>query len=174
MIKSFSGKALLGVSIRYGVIGGLVSVALLLVFYFLGRNPLVDIRIVDIVVLAIFVFFALKELRDRYMEGKLHYWQGLTAGIATYLVIALISAISILILTGLIDTEMTQRYIDSRIELLETNRQTLVETIDEEAYREALSGVKKTTPLYLALDDFLKKSIMGLFVTIIIAVILRR
>ena len=77
-------------------------------------------------------------------------------------------------MTVIIDPEMTTKYIESRITLLSENRQTLVEAMDEKTYLEAVAGVKETTPLDLALDDFLKKSMIGLFLTIIIAVILRK
>jgi hypothetical protein len=42
------------------------------------------------------------------------------------------------------------------------------------SFDEAMAGVKGTTALDLALDDFLKKTIIGLFLTIIISVILRK
>ncbi len=149
-------------------------IMLILVFYFLGKNPLIEIKLVDIPVLAIFIFFGLKEYRDRHNNKELHFWQGITGGMITYFSIAIISALFILLLTVIIDPQITTNYIESRIQLLNENKDTLVESINEQAYIDALAGVKKTTPLDLAMDDFLKKSIIGLFLTIIIAVILRK
>jgi hypothetical protein len=57
---------------------------------------------------------------------------------------------------------------------LNENKDALIESINEQAYIDALNGVEETTPMDLAIDDFLKKSIIGLFLTIIIAVILRK
>ncbi len=165
---------LVAIPLKYGIIGGGVSIVLFLIFYFLHLNPLVNIKMLDMFLLSIFVFFALKEFRDVYNNRQLHFWQGMTGGVINYLTIALISAIFILIMTVIIDPELTTNYIISRIELLNANKQTLVDTMDASTFEKALAGVQDTTGLDLALDDFLKKSIIGLFLTIIIAVILRK
>ncbi|MCG8309690.1 MAG: DUF4199 domain-containing protein [Cytophagales bacterium] len=167
-------RKLVKVPLRYGILGGGVVMFLFLMFYFLDLDPLVNIKVIDMLILAIFIFFALKEFRDRYNNRALHFWQGMTAGVVTYLTLALVSAIFIYIMTVIIDPELTTKYIEGRTELLKQNRQNLVDTMDEATYLEAVAGVKETTPLDLALDDFLKKSIIGLFLTIIIAVILRK
>jgi hypothetical protein len=165
---------LIAVPLKYGVIGGGLVILLFLVFYFLGRNPLIEIRFVDILLLAIFIFFSNKEFKDRYNNKELHFWQGVTIGMITYFSIAIISALFILLLTVVIDPDLTTNYIETRIELLNENRETLVDSINEQAYMDALAGVKGTSPVDLAFDDFLKKSIIGLFLTIVIAVILRK
>jgi hypothetical protein len=165
---------LISVPLKYGAIGGLLVIILNFVFYFIGKNPLVEIKFIDIPLLVIFIFFALKEFRDRYNQNELHFWQGVTGGMITFFTLAIISALFILVLLIAIDPGITTNYIESRIALLNENKQTLIESIDEQAYIDALAGVKETTPVDLALDDFLKKSIIGLFLTIIIALILRK
>ncbi len=141
---------------------------------FIGRNPLTDIRVVDLVILSLFLFFAMRDYRDRHNDRILYYWQGVSIGIVTFLTIALISAGFIYILTQYMKPEMVGEYIDSRLELLQQNKLQLVSTINEQAYNEALEGVKQTTSADLGLDDLLKKTFIGLFLTIIIAVILRK
>lgn len=165
---------LVSVPLRYGVIGGGVVILLFLIFYFLNLDPLVNIKMIDVFILAVFIFFALKEFRDQHNNRQLHFWQGMTGGVINYLTIAVISAIFILVMTVIIDPEMTTKYIESRIELLNQNKQTLIETMDEKTYQDTVAGVKETSAFDLALDDFLKKSMIGLFLTIIIAVILRK
>ncbi len=165
---------LVSVPLKYGAFGGIMVILLILIFYFLDLDPLVNIKVADVLILSIFIFFTLKEFRDRYNNRELHFWQGMTGGVLTYLTIALISAAFILLMTVIIDPEMTTDYIASRIELLNENKQKLVDAMDEETYLKAVSGVENTTGFDLALDDFLKKSIIGLFLTIIIAVILRK
>ena len=165
---------LVAIPLKYGIIGGCVVILLILIFYFLDLNPLVNIKVADLLILSIFIFFSLKEFRDRYNDRQLHFWQGMTGGVINYLTIAMISAVFILLMTVIIDPEITTKYVEGRIELLNENRQTLIDTMDEETYLKAVAGVKETTGLDLALDDFLKKSIIGLFLTIIIAVILRK
>lgn len=165
---------LVSVPIKYGIFGGIMVILLILIFYFLDLDPLVNIKVADVFILSIFIFFALKEFRDRHNNRQLHFWQGMTGGVLTYLTIAIISAVFILLMTVIIDPEMTTNYIASRIELLNENKQKLVDAMDEETYLKAVAGVRETSGFDLALDDFLKKSIIGLFLTIIISVILRK
>ena len=160
--------------LRYGLMGGAISIALFLIFYFMDLNPLVNIKFIDLVILGIFIFFCLKEFRDRYNGGELHFWQGMTAGMMTYMLIALISAVFILIMTGAIDPQLVGDYISTRLDLIELNKQTLIDTIDEKAYSETVAGVKNTTAMDLALDDFLKKVFIGLFLSSIISIVLRK
>jgi hypothetical protein len=165
---------LITVPLKYGGIGGILVILLFMIFYFLGKNPLVEIKLVDILILAVFIFFSLREFRDSHNNKELHFWQGVSGGMITYFSIAIISALFILVLLVVIDPAITTDYIQSRIQLIDENKAKLVENINEQAYLDALAGVKKTTPMDLAIDDFLKKSIIGLFLTIIIAVILRK
>lgn len=165
---------IVSVPMKYGGIGGGLTIILFLIFYFLGRNPLIEVKYFDIPFLAIFIFFSIKEFKDRYNNRELHFWQGISGGTLTYLTIAVISFLFILILIVVIDPGITTNYIESRVALLNENKESLIEAIDKQAYFDALEGVKKTTALDLAFDDFLKKSIIGLFLTIVIAVILRK
>lgn len=165
---------LVAVPLKYGALGGSMVILLFLTFYFLDINPLTSIKIVDAFILAIFIFFSLKEFRDQYNNRKLHFWQGMTGGIINYLTIAVISSTFIFVMTVIIDPELTTKFIETSIALLNENKQTLIEEMDEATFEEAMAGVSETTGFDLALDDFLKKSIIGLFLTIIISVILRK
>lgn len=165
---------LIVVPLKYGTYGGAMVAVFFIIFYLLKLDPLVNIKMLDPLFLGIFIFFALKEFRDKYNQRQLHFWQGMTGGVICYITIALISALLILLMTLIINPDMTVQYISGRIALLSENKQTLIDTINEETYFETLAGVKETTGFDLALDDFLKKSIIGFFLTIVIAVILRK
>ncbi len=162
------------VPLKYGLYGAGMVVVFFSMFYLLNLDPLVNIKMLDPLFLGIFIFFALKEFRDRYNQRRLHFWQGMTGGVICYITIALISALFILLMTLIVDPELTSQYITGRLILLSENKQNLIETINEETYIRTLEGVKQTSGFDLALDDFLKKSIIGLFLTIVIAVILRK
>jgi hypothetical protein len=159
--------------IKYGITGGALVVALLLILYFTRNNPLVNARYSDIIVQLVFVLFGIKEFRDVKNHRVLHFWQGMSVGCAISLTIALVSAVSILILTSA-DQGLLPDYIRQNIEFVQENRDVLVETIDENAYEDTLANLQRTSVTDLVLDDFLKKSIIGLFLAIIISIILRK
>ena len=86
-------KDLVKVCVRYGAVAGVLSVILLIILYYSGRNPMLIAPFLDfrIFVLGIFIFFSLKEFRDAYQGGLLYFWQGL---FGSFVVVVLSSTIS--------------------------------------------------------------------------------
>jgi hypothetical protein len=165
---------LIAVPVRFGAIAGALTIVLFLVLYQMEVNPLVEARIVDLVLIPIFLYFGLKDFRDYRNGGILHYWQGMTVGVIIYLLMALISSVWIMAFLEFIDPELLGQYILDRIELLEGSRLQIVEQMGEQAFLDSKEELKRITPFDLALDDILKKSIIGLMLTIMISVILRK
>ena len=164
---------ILFVSIKYGLVGSAVAIACFLGFYFLHENPLLSSKLLDVVIILIFLIFSMKEFKDVYTDNEFHFWQGMSIGMINYLTIALLSGIFIWIMVKFVDPELLKSYIQERIQLIETNKNTIKETFNAITYQQAIDGVRHTTAFDLALDDFLKNSIIGLFLTIIISVIFR-
>ncbi len=162
------------VALKYGIAGGAFFIILFLILYYTNENPLIYSKLIDVFILLIFLVFAIREFRQVYNNGKLHFWQGMSVGILTYIGMAMISAVFIYIITTIVDPQLLTHYIESRMIMLEENKDTLIETINEQAYLKSISGVKNTTAFDLALDDFLKKSITGLIITIAVSVIFRK
>ncbi len=162
------------VAVKYGLTGGSIFIGLFIILFFTNEDPLLHAGLIDVVILLIFLIFAVKEYRDVYNGGSMQFGEGMTVGILCYLVMVVISAFFIYIMTAIVDPKLISHYIDTRMAMLQENKETLIETIDENAYLKSLAGVKKTTAVDLALDDFFKKSITGLIITIALAVIFKR
>ncbi len=165
---------LIAVPIRFGSIAGALTIILFLVLYSMEVNPLVEARVVDLVLIPMFLYFGLKDFRDYRNAGVLHYWQGMTVGVIIYLLMALVSSVWIMSFLEFIDPDLLSKYILDRAELLEGSKLQIVEQMGEQAYLESKEEIQTITSLDLALDDFLKKSIIGLMLTIMISVILRK
>src|SRR3989337_745738 len=73
-------KPLVKISMRYGVLAGFFGFALLVGLYYMGRHPFLIPVYMDfrIILFTVFIFFALREIRDR-QEGILYFWQGIFA-----------------------------------------------------------------------------------------------
>ena len=162
------------VAVKYGLTGGVVFIVLFIIIYFTNKDPLLHAGLIDVVILLIFLIFAIKEYRDVYNGGLMQFGEGMTIGILAYLMMALISSFFIYIMTTIVDPKLLSHYIDIRMAMLREHKETLIETIDESAYIKSLAGVKNTTAFDLALDDFFKKSITGLIITIAVAVIFKK
>ncbi len=148
--------------------------ALFLTLYFLGKNPLFYIQPFDFGLIPLFLFLATKDFRDRYNGRVLHFWQGMTAGFFVYLGIALVSSIFIFLFLEWVDCNLVAEFITNRMEMMEKSKDVAAEGLGKEAFEKVYNEVKLTTASVLAVDNFLKKAILGLSFTILISVILRK
>lgn len=164
------------VSIKYGSIAAVLSIVLFLILYYSGRNPLLIPAFLDfrILLFPIFLVFSMRDFKENWNGGFLHFWQGFSIGILVIGLIALLMALFILIFGSWIEPDFVSNFIQSSIEQIESAREKITTAIGEEELTKVLEILPSTTLYDLALDYFLKSLPYGLFLTIIISLILRR
>lgn len=160
--------------LKYGLAGGGTAILLFLALWGLKKNPLDAIRLFDFFMIPLFVFFTLKELRDYRQGGRLLYWQGMTAGLVCYTSLASISAIFIFIFLSFGDTGLLMQHQQDNLAVLTDDPQKWIGQVGQQAYERALEEIRQLTVLDLALDDFLKKVLIGLFFTGIITLFFKK
>lgn len=167
---------LFSTGLKYGIAGGCISIGLFIVLWLLNENPLDSFRLLifDCVLMLIFVFFALKEVRDYHYKGRLQYWQGMTAGFVCYASLAAVSAIFIYIFLSFADTDLLIRHQQENLAVLMEDPQKWIGQVGQQSYTNAIEEVRNMTALDLALDDFLKKVLIGLFITGIITLFYKK
>lgn len=174
-MAGYPGHPLIRIPIRYGLIGIFLYGTLFLLLYFLGYNPLVAGRPWDFgfLLMPLMIFFAIKDFKVNHNSGELRFWQGMTAGFVTYFVLALGVALFIFVFLK-VDPAILDSYIQDRLALLENSKEHFVEQLGEDLFEEQVDRMSHTTAVVVALDDFWKKLLIGLFLTILIAAILRK
>jgi hypothetical protein len=120
------------------------------------------------------IFFSIKDFKTNYNQGELRFWQGLTCGFITYFGIALGAGLFIYLFITYADSTVLDGYIADRIQLIESSKERFVDQLGEDIYIEKLAKMNQTTPLVVALDHFWKKLTIGLFLTILIAAVMRK
>ena len=104
----------------------------------------------------------------------MHFWQGMTIGVLNYLTLAVLSAIFTLIFLSFIDSQLIDLYIEDRVTIIDLKKEELIEQMGEETYVKSREDVLSISSGVLALDDFLKKCLIGFTLTIPLSVLLRR
>jgi len=167
---------LLVVPLRYAIIGLFLYGSLFLILYFLDHNPLVTGRPWDFgfILMPVMILFSIKDFRTNYNQGELRFWQGMTCGFVTYFGMALGAALFIYLFLTIADPAVLDGYIQDRVQLLQGSREQFIERLGEPLYHQQVEKMKNTSALVVALDDFWKKLAIGLFLTILIAAILRK
>ena len=170
-----SKNPILWVSSRFGTVAGIFGIVLLTILHFGGRNPFLIPAFLDfrLLLFPIFIVFGIRDFREYRNQGILHFWQGFSVGAMIILVYGLITAMYILLLGGVIDTDFTSVYVGETMEKIMEAKERIVAQVGEAAFNESLRLLPSTTIWDLSLDYFLKGLPLGFLLTIIISLILR-
>ena len=167
-------NSLAKVSLRNGVLAGIIGSGLLIGLYHMGRHPFLIPLFLDfrIMLFSVFIFFTLKELRDYHNGGMLSFWEGMLSSLLFTLAFA---AIALLVLQIFISTTpaFLQEYITLKIQELKTWPAEEIEK-GKSIYEYSLEQLPRTTAWDIAFQYFLQSFPISLFISIILSVTLRR
>jgi len=163
-------------AIKFGLLGALMIITGLLVLFYIGKHPLLLNPLLDArwMLFGLFIFFAIKSLREDN-GGFLHLWEGLALGVLVYLIMAQMAAAFIAVFASIDSTHFLTDYIRIAMEQINANREALIaNNINEKTLTDALKILPTTTANNLAFDYFLKSMPIGLILTLILSILMRR
>lgn len=168
-------KPLVKISLRYGVLAGIIGSILLTGLYYIGRHPFLIPVFMDfrIFLFGIFIFFTLRELRDIHQNGILYFWQGVFASFLFTLSYAVLASLLLLTLIYFVPAFLTD-YISLSIAQLKALPPDVIGQIGREVYDRNLELLPATRGSDLAFLYFSQSFMISLFISIILSVILRR
>lgn len=166
---------LLTVSLRYGFLAGVLASILFVATYYLGQHPLTISPYLDyrIVLYGVFIFFALKEFRDVRRQGVLYFWQGMVGSYLVVFVAAVVSSLGLLLFAAL-EKNFVPSYIDAMTVYLKGFSEEEIDTIGKTVFDRNLKLLPTTSSKMLAISYFGQGILIGLFLSIVISVILRK
>ncbi|WP_162343518.1 DUF4199 domain-containing protein [Cyclobacterium salsum] len=157
----------------FGFSGAGLCLLGMLVMYFLDVEPVSMNLIIGYIFTPIFVFFAIKSFRDSYNQGELFFSQGMTVGFFVYTLMAVLSALYVLIFLQ-VEPQAFETFRQVNLNLMLDNQEVLKEQLNEKAYTDTYDSIADMSRWDVAINDFLRKIFPGLFFTIIISIILKR
>jgi len=175
MLNRFFSSAVFRVSVRYGAISAVLCLGMVISMFYMHRhpflvNPFFDFRVF---VFALLLFFGLKEIRDFYQNGTLNFWQGIAACAVFLTISALISSLGIW-LFGTLRPVFVSDFITQFGEQIRNFPPEEVERIGKDVIERNLKALSSTTIGDLAKLYARQTFQIGLFISIIISLILRR
>jgi len=167
---------ILRVSMRYGIMGAVLSEVLFIILYYSGMHPFLIPAMLDfrLLVFPIILIFGIREFRVNIRGGYLHFWEGMSIGLLEVLIFSVFMMIFVLIFGGVIEKDFVQEYVSGLQEQLIAGKEKFSGSVGEETFSKTLEILPSTTVFHLALDYFLKSWPLGLFLIIIITLILRK
>ncbi len=163
---------------RYGLVGGILTVVAYLTLYYMGLQPWRNLIsfLLDIVIVGLFCFLPIREFRADHNNGELRFYHGMTIGFVSYLTVGFVFSMFYAIFTNWIEPSFMEVYRSVQLEEMKGMKDMITSRVDEnkeQFFQEQLDAVSTITNSQLILDVFLKKLIIGLFLTPIFSIILR-
>ncbi len=167
---------ILTISFRYGILAAFLSIVLFSILYFLGRNPLLIPSFLDfrLLLFPIFLVFSIRDFKENRNKGILHFWQGFSIGMLIVLIVAIVMGLYIYLLGSVIDPHFTFKYVHTTIQNILKLKEKIIAQIGQDQYNKTMQLLPTTTLFDLALDYFIKSFPLGIFLTILISLVLRR
>lgn len=168
-------KKLLLISVRYGVVAGVLAAVLMITMFYLGRHPMMTSPFFDfrILLFGIFVFFTLKEFRDYEQQGVLYFSQAMLGGLAAVMVASATSSV-LLFLFGSWEGRFVSTYVAQVTAYLKGFSDEDIGRIGKDVYERNLNMLPATNISNLAITYFVHGLMIGFFVNIVLSVIVRR
>ena len=175
MPDRFFSRPLVRVMARYGLISGILSIVSVISFFYMGKHPfwifpMFDVRILFI---AIFLVFGLREVRDYFFGGILFFWQGLGGSLVLLAVMAAVSWVGVMVF-GSLEPGFLTEYVKQGLEQISALTPDALKQIGAPAVEETRRTLPSTTLSWMAQRYAMQTFAFGFFITIIIAVVLRR
>lgn len=170
-----SSSRMFFLTLRNGVIAGVLGFVFMVVLYYLGKHPFLFPLYFDfrLVLITVFIVITLKEYRDDHQQGVLYFSQGMIISLLFTFVFALVAGLMIGMF-GYFVSDFLSSYISLATEQLRNLQPDMIEQIGKEAYENGINKLPSTRMTDLMLDYFIKSFVISFFVSIIISVILRK
>lgn len=166
---------LLTIGVRYGAIAAVLSIGLNIMMYYLGRHPVMISPYLDfrVFLYGVFIFFSLKEYRDFHNAGSLHFFQGM---IGSFVVVATAAVLGSMLyrIFGAFETNFIPEYVRLMTEYLKSAPEDEVARIGKETIERNLELLPTTNMAQIASLYLVQSFGIGLFISILLSVILRK
>lgn len=161
--------------VRYGAIAAVLSIALNIAMFYMNRHPVMIAPFLDfrVFLYAIFIFFSLKEYRDFHNEGALHFFQGMFGSFVLVATAGVLGSILYRVF-GALETNFIPEYIRLMTEYLKSAPEDEVARVGKETIERNLQALPSTNMGQIATLYLVQSFGIGLFVSIIMSVILRK
>ena len=166
---------LVAIGVRYGALAGILAITLLIAMYYIGRHPLMVSPFVDfrILLFGVFIFFSLREFREDHQRGALYFWQGMIGSFIMVMVAGTLASLLLLAFCSF-ESSFIPSYVKAMTLYLKSFPAEDIERIGKEVYARNLEQLPATNAKQIAGLYFMQSLMIGLFVSIILSVILRK
>ncbi len=160
------------VVVLFGLLGAGLVLTYFFTLHFLGSNPLIDMKRLDILIILMCELFAMGYFRDRYNKRTLNFWEGLAIGACVALISTLLASITIYAFIQ-INPEVLTGFIKHMEAVIRTDF-AAGKISNRGDFENLIRNLPFITPFAEVFSIFLTDLFLSLVATIILAMIMRR
>lgn len=151
-----------------------VFISLIILNKALNINPLGGKKEIGIVFAIIAMILAVSACR-KANEGAISLRDGYGISFSTTIIFSIFSLFFLYIFLQILAPDVLPEYIlGTQSELIKNKTQIIKNGISEQAYEDALNGIKKTTLKSILIDDFIKKIFLAIIPSFMISLYFKR
>ena len=166
--------ALWKTSLRFGAIGGGLTIVLFLILAYLDQNPLNKGKYFDFFLMLLILLSGLKYFRDAENQKVMKFIQGIGVGLTISLAVGVLTSGFLWIFLTEVDPNTLDQFKDSGIQYMHQNRPEVLKEIDQSTLDKTIQEIKSISVRDVVADDILRKLIIGLFLSTILSFFLRK
>ncbi len=158
---------------QFGVLGGVLSGLSFYVLSLFNPDPTNLNLVFGYVITPFAVYLAIKFYKEYANEGFLSFAEGMTIGAVTYLILAMLSALTI---WGILvsSPSLFEAIQTAKWAVLEQNKEVIIGQVGQESFDLTQTNLKGMGPWDIAFNDGIWKILPGMFFSILISVILKK
>ena len=162
-------------SLRFGVIGSGLTIILFLVQYYLDQNPLSPAKyFFDFLLMLLVLFSGIKYFRHVENEGSLKFTQGITISMTSCLVLSLLTSCFLWIFLTHLEPDALEQFKTGLTEYMNQNRLEDLEGADQSTFDKGIQEIESISVREVVVKDILIKLFIGLLLSPILSVLLRK
>ena len=162
-------------SIRFGIIGGGLTIILFLVQYYLDQNPLSQVKyFFDVLLMLLVLFSGIKYFRDVENGGSLKFFQGIGISLVSSLVVSILTSCFLWIFLTKLDPDALGQFKAGLTQYINQNSPEVLESVDQITFDKRIQEIESISVQDVVVKDILIKLFIGLLLSPILSVLLRR
>ncbi|NMM50273.1 DUF4199 domain-containing protein [Marinigracilibium pacificum] len=163
-------------ALRYGGFAILVLIISFVSLYYLGQKPFLNFNtiFIDGLSLLALIGVAVYEFKRYKQNGELRFWQGMSMGMIIYIMAALGFALFLFIFMSYIEPESLAIYKSDSIEFYKRTIEMYPDKHPKEQQEAYFKSIQEVTISGIVIKESFKKLLLGLLVTPVIAIFMRK
>lgn len=175
MLDKILSSPSLRVAVRYGIVCGVLVMIFVVSMFYMGRHPFLINPFLDprIPVLGVMIFVGLRELRDYSQGGILFFGQGM---VTSFLITIICASLcwAALMTFATVEPRFVSDFITQETEQTQSLAPDYIKQIGKEQFEQGLKELQKADKYFMARRYFAQTCIISFFVSLIVAVVVRR